>query len=320
MFTRTDAAQLRDSLAAIEFSGAGSSSPLLQKYRDYYSLSFSSPERAVSHIVGTLFSNGFTIVCQYFFVPSALQKGTAFLLHGYFDHTGIYGHLIQHCLRQGYAVVIFDLPGHGVSSGPAASIDSFRRYSAAFMQCLAVAEEQGVNRPWISIGQSTGAAVIMDSILDRALTDRFSIEKFVLLGPLLRPHNWMAGRLLFNLSRRFLHSTPRTFTDHSHDREFIDFIRGNDALQSQRLPRDWVLAMIDYHKRFAGAGSVEQPLHVIQGSGDDTVDWQYNLPQIMAKFTGSQTYMVTDARHHLVNESPEYRERIFTIIDKVIES
>jgi alpha-beta hydrolase superfamily lysophospholipase len=145
------------------------------------------------------------------------------------------------------------------------------------------------------------------------------IEHYILLGPLLRPRGWTGSNILFAVSRWFLSSTQRTFSKNSHDKEFLYFVKHSDAMQSQRLPHDWVVALIDYQKRFAHAEISDQSLTIIQGTGDETVDWQYNLPQIEKKFPGSRTYMIAEARHHLANESPEFRDRVFSLIDQIVE-
>ncbi|HAJ76877.1 MAG TPA: alpha/beta hydrolase [Gammaproteobacteria bacterium] len=324
MFSRTDAEQLRESLAPINFTtDEALSGSLLEAYLDHYGLDFAASELAVSHCAGTFVTghtNGqFELVCQYFSVALERQKGTAFLLHGYFDHAGLFGHLIKHCLRQGYAVVIFDMPGHGLSSGTVASIDSFRQYSEALIDCLTQAEKFSINQPWITIAQSTGAAVVIDALQDRRMAERFPLQRFILLGPLLYPRRWLTSKLLFKITRYFVKATPRTFGNNSHDPEFLKFLSSNDSLQSDKLQRDWILAMIDYQQRFSKAAISKQALHIIQGSGDDTVDWQFNMPQIQKKFPQSKIYMISDARHHLANESPEYRERVFSSIDQIVE-
>ena len=91
-------------------------------------------------------------------------------------------------------------------------------------------------------------------------------------------------------------------------------------MQSGKLPRAWVLAMIEYQKRFTKAAISNKVLHIVQGSGDETVDWQYNLSRILYKFPDSKIYMVTGARHHLVNESPEFRDKIFFSIGQLVRN
>ncbi len=319
MFSQADAAQLRAGLPQFEFAATASTASLVQPYLDHYGMDFGTEEVPINHGMGRFVSESFELVAHHFSPSSATQRGTVFLLHGYYDHTGIYGHLIRHCLQAGFDLVIYDSPGHGLSSGAPASIDSFRRYTAAFARCLELAQRAAVLRPWFVIAQSTGGAVVMDAILDRYLEEQHSFARLILLAPLLRPHNWALSKLLFSISRRFFAHTPRSFSSSSHDADFTRFIKHGDPLQNRSLARDWVLAMIEYQRRFARAEPRELALDIIQGSADTTVDWKYNLAKIEEKFRGSRRHMVTDARHHLVNESEEFRARIFSLLDEIMD-
>ena len=332
MFSRTDADQLRESLPAMDFSDPEfhDDGALLRAYRDHYGLDSQSLGRPVSHRLGTVESGQFKLVCHYFsrdLVKASREysegkplesKGTAFLVHGYFDHAGLYSHLISYCLDSGYAVVIFDLPGHGLSNGAVASIRSFQEYGEAFKDCLELAQAHELGRPWITIGQSTGAAVIVDSLLHRNLASDFGIEQYVLLCPLLRPSNWSWGRILYAVSRWMPRPSRRTFSNNSHDVEFLKFLEYDDALQSQVMPREWVTAMIEYQRRFFKAPRSKIAVSIVQGTGDGTVDWQFNLPSLLKKFPTSKSYLIADAKHNLVNESPELRGRVFAAIDKIL--
>ena len=296
-------------------------------YKQHYGLNFSKLDmdlKSARSTIGTFSSGPYELVCQHFLPSLQPPRKTAFLLHGYFDHAGLYRHLIEHLLKRDIAVIIFDLPGHGLSSGTTASISSFHEYSSAFVECLTLAKQQQVASPWIAIGQSTGSAIIMDALLEKRLEAEvakgFSLQDFILLGPLLRPRQWLRSVILFSLSRLFVASTPRKFSKNSHDAEFLEFLKSKDELQSRILPRDWVLAMMDYINRFEASPRHEQSLQIIQGRGDGTVEWEKNIPKILEKFPGSKVHWVDEAGHHLVNESVPYREQVFALIDQISEA
>ena len=330
MFSRADANQLRQSLSSMVFlhDGAESklgvganASELYTAYTQYYGLNFSELDPALRDSrsnIGTFTSAHYELVCQHFVPAIYPPRKTAFILHGYFDHSGLYRHLIRHLLLQGIAVVIFDLPGHGLSSGETASINSFQEYSDAFVSCLKLAGQQQLADPWFAIGQSTGAALIMEALLADRLQHSHTLQNTILLGPLLRPKHWSRSRILFSLSKLFLASTPRKFSKNSHDAEFLEFLESKDELQSRILPRNWVQAMIDYINRFEEAPSQDKSLHIIQGKGDGTVEWETNVPKILEKFSGSQIHWIEEAGHHLVNESTLSRDRVFELIDEIV--
>lgn len=317
MFSQEDAIQLRQSLSPFEFNGPSNLNKIAQGYCEHYGLSFDQNSALQSHRMGLVRSGDFELVCQHYLVPVEQQRGTVFLVHGYFDHTGLYGHLIKHCLQQGFAVVAFDLPGHGLSSGEPASISSFNQYSDALLKVISEAEYQQVNKPWIAIGQSTGAAVIVNGVIENNFPIQ-DFEQIVFLAPLVYPRNWARTRILFAIMRWFVAGTKRNFPINSHDKEFLEFLRFSDELQSQRLPKDWVVAMIDYHRRLSRFSTIDLPISIIQGTDDTTVEWGRNIRQLETKFSGTKTYLVNGGRHHLVNESREFRDAIFSLIDQVI--
>ena len=332
MFSTADANQLRQSLTNMVFLHDGTESQLgvganasglYSAYAQYYGLNFSELDPALRDSranIGTFTSGHYELVCQHFVPATYPPRKTAFILHGYFDHSGLYRHLIRHLLLQDIAVVIFDLPGHGLSSGETASINSFQEYSESFVRCLKLAGQQKLADPWLAIGQSTGSALIIEALLAERLQHSHALQDTILLAPLLRPRHWSRSRILFSLSKLFLASTPRKFSKNSHDVEFLEFLESKDEMQSRLLPRNWVQAMIDYINRFEEALSQDTPLHVIQGKGDGTVEWETNIPKILEKFLGSQIHWIEEAGHHLVNESTCYRERVFELIDEIIGS
>lgn len=309
MFSRSHATELRNSAPPLDCSAAAPDSRLVRAYLDRYGLRFAPGGGPVHHSLGVFAGGGERLAAQYFAPPAA--QGTVFLLHGYLDHAGIYRHPLGWCLDQGYAAFIFDLPGHGLSSGQMGGVDNFARYCDALSRALALAVEQRLPRPWYAIGQSTGGAVLIDSILHHGLMETHALDGIALLAPLVRILRHYRSLLAYLLSGRFVDGTPRLYAESSHDREFLDFLRHEDELQSSRIPRSWIGAMFDYGKRFAAADSSPAPLTLIQGDADDTVDWKFNLPAIREKFPAAKEILIPGARHHLVNESPEFRDPVF---------
>ncbi len=317
MFTKADAELIRAGLG--EPFGESSTADLFSKYFSFYNFPQFESFHKTTHSAGKLSIGTEQVVVQYFQSADTEVTGTVFLLHGYLDHVGLYTHIIDHCLKRHFNVVIFDQIGHGLSTGEPASIDSFDTYSKTLSQVLTRAVKADLPRPWHCIGQSTGGAVIMDSLLKGNLEITNEITGYTLLAPLLRPFAWKKSRVLFTISRPFLASTKRAFSKNSHDEKFLYFLKHADPLQSQRLQRDWIVAMIRYQQGFAAAPHSQAPLKIIQGTDDTTVDWKYNIARIQEKFPKAQVHLVEKARHHLVNESSDYRTQVFALLDRFLD-
>lgn len=302
---------LRASLRPFDPEALSVSNAAELAYFRFYGLDIESRLPSLVHHFGALELSGRTIACHLY--QLAKPRGCCVLVHGYYDHAGLYAHLIEYCLCQGHDVLIWDLPGHGLSSGEVACIDSFEDYVKVFDQLLGRLGDR-LSAPLTMIGQSTGGAILMRWVLKLQRADHpDSGMQLVLLAPLIRPRAWRFGRLLFNLLRPFRRSIRRRFGSNSSDQAFVEFVR-QDPLQSQRLPLGWVAAMRSWIAEFESAPTSTHAPEIIQGDGDRTVDWIYNLKRIRLKFPSARVTMIAGARHHLVNESPTLRAQIFDAI------
>ena len=238
-------------------------------------------------------------------------SGRAIIVHGYYDHIGLYGHLIRDCLDKNLEVITFDLPGHGLSSGPRASIDSFEQYQQALDTFLNIYNADVNDNTWL-FGQSMGGAIVMEHLLCKVWKDENPYKHVVLFAPLVRPAMWPVNKFVFVLLKHFVKAQKRSFAQNSHDAEFLEFVL-KDPLQAQILPIQWVRAMVEWMQRFDSLPDSRLRLCVIQGKSDSTVDWKYNMAVVERKFDPVILY-IDRARHHLVNESADIRAEMFSFI------
>lgn len=281
-------------------------------YQRYYGLELSSRYPGVQSRLGTFEAAGYHIAAQYWLPP--LARGTLLLLHGYYDHMGLYRHVVDWALGMGFAVLACDLPGHGLSDGKAASIGDFSEYQAVLAGLLGQAQALGLPQPWHLCGQSTGGAILLDYLLNGEA--RPELGRTILLAPLVRPRAWGWSKLSYQMLRPFVDSIPRRFTDNSNDAEFLAFLRDRDPLQPRTLPTAWVGALARWIPRIETAAPGLQSLLVVQGDADETVDWRYNLRVLEDKFERIECLLLSGARHHLANESEQLRKRYFDFLSE----
>ena len=282
-------------------------------YQRYYGLDFPHRQAPVKRQLGRFTAGGYEIVSQVWW-PASSPVATLFVIHGFYDHMGLYRHVIEWGLDHGFVVIACDLPGHGLSSGERASIDDFARYQAVLQGLFIEAQSLQLPQPWHLCGQSTGGAIVLDHLLHCGAQSPAQGQA-ILLSPLVRPKDWSWSKLSYYLLRPFVKGIARRFSENSNDPAFLPFLQA-DPLQPVRLPTAWVGALARWIPRIEGAApSARQPL-VIQGQDDKTVDWQHNLEVLKAKFNQPQTLLLPEARHHLANETPEIRARYFAFLDK----
>lgn len=295
-----------------------------QAYFAHYGIDFEAQQPDLTHHFGCYETEVFSIAAHHWEVPSSKRRGTAVVVHGYFDHVGLYGHLIRFCLDAGFSVFAFDLPGHGLSSGPRAHIERFEHYDEALvagLDLLEAHEHRGAStRPWVLMGQSTGGAVGMYHLNRHGYTlDNSPFASTVLFAPLVRPSNWARDRWKHAIGRYFVDSQPREFSDNSGDPDFLRFLRESDPLQPRLLAVPWVTALKRWLRQFDRLPASQLDPLVIQGQQDGTVDWRFNVPYIGRKFAGTQVHFLPEARHHLVNESAPLREQMFDAVAQYLD-
>lgn len=284
------------------------------QYARFYGIDFANQFPDLLHAFGYFEAAGHTLAVHAW--RPAAPKGSVLVCHGYFDHVGLFRHVIRHLLELNYAVLAYDLPGHGLSSGPQAAIDDFAIYREVLSQCLAN-KTNSFPKPWHVVAQSTGGAIVMDYALHmRPGAEPFPFEKMILLAPLVRPANWRYGAMLHSVIKPFREYVKRSFRVNSNDPEFGHFLQHQDPLQSQVMSARWVSALKRWIPDFESASRVRISPIIIQGDMDETVDWRHNLNVIEDKFSSPEIHLLSGARHQLANESAAFREQINRILDK----
>ncbi len=287
------------------------SEPEVQRYLNHYHINFINELDDIQYRFGRHQAGEFDIAFHHW--QPMLAKGTVFLVHGYTDNVGTMQHAIRYLLQNQWAVVTFDLPGHGFSSGDQACIHSFDQYREVLFDCLNFFQGK-TPAPWHGMGQSTGAMIILNYL--GSYPDQDKLDRVLLLAPLIRTYHWRRDRWLFYVVRPFVKSLVRVFSPSSHDEDFLNFVKHHDPLQPRRTPVTWINAMRQWIKKVADLSVQWRQVCVIQGDQDKTVDWNYNTAEVERVFPKTETYIVNGARHQLVNESAAYRSQVFQLVGK----
>ncbi len=301
----SELARLRASLPA--FSESAQPSPELRDFLRDYQLDFSGHYPEASYRGGLVDSGAYQLMLHRWLQPAA--RGSLLLVHGYFDHSGLFDKLVAYGLSRKYNVLIFDLPGHGLSSGEPAAIGDFAEYAQALADVLDAANLPA-DRPLYAIGQSTGCSALMEF----ARREPWPFASVAFLAPLVRPAQWGFVKFGYTLLHRFSDGIERKFNRNTSDEDFLAFVR-RDPLQCHRISLRWIGAL---KKWLAGLPAVDLgvgPVLVVQGQRDGTVDWRYNVPRVLELFAGSEVCYLPTAGHQLANESAEIREVYYAALD-----
>ena len=274
-------------------------------YFRYYDL---IPEDdSTRHLFGTFDSQNQTLTAH-IYIPQD-YKATVVLLHGYLNHAGQFKHLIKQLLKENYAVALYDLPGHGLSTGPGGQIDDFAQYTHTLNDFIEIIKLL-TKGPYHLIGFSTGGGIAVDYLLN---TEKPVFDKVILAAPLIRNSAWKASKAGYEFYSKFSQTVPRMPRKNSSDEKFLKFNRQMDVLHGRAVGLKWVKALHDWNDRIKNLPPVEKPVYVIQGDKDTTVLWKYNAKFLKKKFINVHVEIVKNARHELFNEARDIREHVLKL-------
>ena len=293
-------------------SKPAASSESISYYFDYFGLAPQKHVEGVAHSFGTFQSAGFTIAAHIYLPANA--KGTVVIMHGYLNHCGQLKYAIRHLLESGYAVCAYDMPGHGLSTGKDAWIDSFDRY-VKVMQDFKPIVAARCPAPYNVMAFSQGACAVIQTLLEGK--ENF-FEKTILVAPLIHPVGWRHAQITYRLYWPFRDSVPRIARKNTSDPDFMKFNKSRDFLHKRRVPLMWVRALEKWNSKVAALDPTENKLLIIQGEKDYTVDWKYNTKFLAEKFN-TKEIILKKAKHELFNETKEMKIKVFNEINNYLK-
>lgn len=167
------------------------------------------------------------LLVAHFLTGTNSQSGTAILIHG-FNGNALDTNLqyfAQQFIKNGYGVIILNLPGHGFSGGYRSSVDNFEEYGNMVTTFLHQYEKK-LQNPLYMAGISTGALAIFDGARKDKIVNS-SIEKYALIVPFLYMKH--AGALEFG----------SYLTDSVHSRKSGPMTIYNIATKWIQKSQDW---------------------------------------------------------------------------------
>lgn len=307
--------QLRNELEVFDPSRATLCDLRLKEYYRHYQ--FNRLPNDIDYSAGFHWLGDTQLFLQYFNRKHA--KGTVVLVHGYTDHSGLYRRIIQHLVENHWNVFTYDLAGHGLSSGEPLAIRDFNDYVLQLQQLLNHYRPCFIG-PLVMIGQSMGASIVLSFLAASSKQQKqaWSIRANVMLAPMIRPADYKWMNRLYPFFYWWLGRLKRRFSESSHDRLFLDFRSQLDPLQHRFISINWIGAMLKWVKSIEKMNPLDDGMLIVQGTGDQTVNWQHNMRQLERLYPEAQWQIVEGARHHLVNESAMYRKQVFNSVDEYL--
>ena len=248
-------------------------------------------------------------------VPQAEPKAVVCLIHGLGEHCGRYAHVANALNRAGYAVLAFDLRGHGRSSGPRGHAPS----SEAFLEdidCLfAEAEKRYPGKPCFLYGHSLGGTLMLYYSLRR----RPKITGLISTGAGLR-----SPLMEQKLKVTFAHAMAAVLPTMTLQTGLNPELLSHDPQVVQDYRRD---PLVHYRASLAMASStiratqwtmvhaeeLSYPLLLMHGTADQ-LTYPSGSQEFSRRVPGSCTLRLWDGLYHEIHNEPVKEQVIAEII------
>lgn len=127
-----------------------------------------------------------TIYGEWFAGPD-VRRGLAMIVHGYAEHCGRYREVAHVLVAAGYAVVAFDMRGHGQSTGRRGYVSRFMEYAddamAAWREGETRATAAGAGPGRIIVAHSNGSLLALRMLADPSTV--LKVDRAVISSPFL---------------------------------------------------------------------------------------------------------------------------------------
>jgi len=303
-----DPAQVRREMVPLDLKTPYHPPEEIESYFHFYHL---DPPRA-EHYFGTIVSENHTLATHVFIPPN--PRGTLFLIHGYFDHTGTFSKLISEGLSNRYAIVSWDLPGHGISTGDRTDTGAFDLCAKEFSD-IVQRSEPVLPHPFYLVSHSTGCSIAMEYMYNASSN---AFDRIVFLSPLVRHAHWSWGKLGHAVAKPFTKTIRRRDKKNCSDPAYLAFVK-QDPLHSDILSFEYLKDLYAWEKQVQKKPVWPGSVLIIQGDQDTVVDWKYNLKFLRAKIQHPEIHLIHGALHQLANEREGLRDQVFDLVFQSLE-
>lgn len=243
--------------------------------------------------------------------PPGEPHAVVCLMHGLGEHSGRYVHVGEALNQGGYALVAFDLRGHGKSEGRRGHILSTEAFFGDLDLFLKAARDRYPGKPIVLYGHSLGGLVI-NYVVDR----RPDLAGVIATSPNFRlgfdPPTFKValGRMMNNIWPTFTQASGLETVALSRDPQVVrDY--AEDALVHDRITARMFVSGIHEASLFALEHAAEFPLPLLLMHGsEDRITSVKGSQEFAAKAGDNVTLKIWEGWYHELHNEPE-KDQVF---------
>jgi lysophospholipase len=254
------------------------------------------------------------------FVPAGDPAGVVLVTHGYAEHCGRYHEVANVIVSAGWAVLAYDLRGHGQSPGARGAIDRFETYLDDLDAAIVVARTLAPGAPLVLLGHSHGGLITLRALCSDHPPDvacAIVSSPYLALRLAVPGYKKLMARLASRIAPGLAQPNALRVEDLTHDRE-KQAERTADKLCFDIATARWFTessAAQDFVARHADR--IRIPTTWLVG-GDDPIADPAQSRRVADRITGARYHDLVGLRHEVFNETE--RAKVFQEVTKALAS
>jgi alpha-beta hydrolase superfamily lysophospholipase len=250
--------------------------------------------------------------------PDTQPKAVVCLVHGLGEHSGRYAHVAAALNDAGYALLGFDLRGHGKSGGPRGHTQTYDVLMEDIDRLLDDAAQRYPGILRFLYGHSLGGGLVLNYALRRApqIAGVISTSPWVRLSFAPSTVLLTTMRIMDRVMPAFAQNNGLSTKDLSHDPEVVR------AYESDPLVHDRISARVGLSMLNAGESALAHaaewpatlPLLLVHGTAD-RITSATATQEFAAKVPGDCTLKLWEGFYHETHNEPEKAEVLAFMID-----
>ncbi|GGC05683.1 monoacylglycerol lipase [Novosphingobium endophyticum] len=250
-------------------------------------------------------SGGIALFAQSW-LPEGEPRDIVVLAHGFAEHSGRYGNLVERLVPAGYAVHAIDHRGHGRSGGERAMIDSMERVWTDLDRFVDAVRSRHTNARVKLLGHSMGGSIAFGY----ALRHPEKLSGLILSGPamgaLVSPVQHFILKMIAAIAPRAgtLALSPESV---SRDPDVVSAYVADPLVTVGKVPARTAMELLDAARSYpARAEQMTLPLLVQHGGADIPVPPADNAALYAGIGSADKTIRIYDGLYHEIYNEPEH--------------
>jgi len=252
------------------------------------------------------FSKKITIFFQEYYPELSNPKGLITFVHGLGSHSGRYSHFTDFFTRNGYAMLGFDLPGHGKSDGVRGHAESYDQIAEIIQHFVDHASLEHPELPQFLYGHSMGGSLVLYFLMNRKHNLQAAIASSPGLSPAKTPGatKYFAAKVLSFLFPTFQIENDLDIPGLCRDVSIVQKYQQDPLVHSKISARLGFELVKNGSLILENANKISLPLLVMQGTADRLVDPLKNR-QFAQRSNLMITYKEWQGFYHELHNEPE---------------